>query len=222
MMRGLTISFALLGLAFAAPADQRATELETRQSFQIGPGSGVVLEPSNPGGNCDQDIFEKTGFCIISGKINPRQTFTLPNDKGANLREAIKEAQLEIQRLEAKKSLTEDEKKQLEALKYFVKKTSGVISISPVDGGSTVLVPGRMARRQSSGSPCLVDLEKYQRELMAFLLSFPPRERAQIWKELIQNVCNIQTGPITPDPTIPGGPIKPDQPAPSTTLKPSD
>lgn len=221
-MRGVTISLALLGMAFAAPADQRQAELETRQTFQIGEGIGGPMAPGNPGVNCNPEIFKETGFCIIKGGLDRRQTFTLPNDSGSKAREAIKEAQLEVQRLQAKGKLTKAEKQELEALKWFVKKTSGVTVISPAEGGSTVLVPGRkmMMRRQSSGSPCLVDLEKYQRELMAFLLSFPPKERAQIWAELIQNVCGIQTGPIKPDPTIPGGPIKPDPTIPGGPIKP--
>ncbi|KLU88876.1 hypothetical protein MAPG_07857 [Magnaporthiopsis poae ATCC 64411] len=217
-MRGTALTLALLGLALAAPTEQ---PIESRQK------GGVIIigepipgkpNPSKPGDGCDKVIWEKTGYCIILGPIIPSSAAKARRDNGddvlldkdADLKAAIKQAQLELQALQAKKNPTRADLKRIEALKFFIEKTSGVIKIVPPDGGTTVLLPGKMKRQAKSGSPCLVDLEKYAKELQEFLLSFPPWERARIWAQLIQGICGIHVGPITPDPTKPGSPLKPD------------
>ncbi|KAL8338241.1 hypothetical protein RB601_006503 [Gaeumannomyces tritici] len=235
-MRGTALSLALFGLALAAPTTEQP--IESRQKggiIKIGePGSGG-MKPSQPGDDCNKQIWDQTGYCVILGPViikpsattkSRRDDINLGGDKNADLKAAIKQAQLELQALQAKKNPTRADKKRIEALQYFIEKTSGVIKIVPPSGGgSTVLLPGRMAIKRDGGgksgsSPCLIDLEKYAKELQEFLLSFPPWERARIWAQLIQGVCGIQTGPILPDPTTPGGPIKPDPVTSGAPLKP--
>lgn len=228
-MRGTALSLALFGLALAAPTEQ---PIESRQKggvIKIGePGSGG-MNPSQPGDGCNKQIWDQTGLCVILGPgIKPTKTRRDDINLGgggdrdaAELKAAIKQAQLELQALQAKKKPTRADKKRIEALQYFIEKTSGVVKIVPPSGGSTVLLPGRVRREAGSGgSPCLVDLEKYAKELQEFLLSFPPWERARIWAQLIQGVCGIQTGPIIPDPTTPGSPVKPDPVTSGAPLKP--
>lgn len=224
-MRGTALTLALLGLALAAPTEP---PIESRQKggiIKIGePGSGGSLDPSQPSDGCDQLIWEKTGYCVILGPLKPssaakaRRDDVALLDKDADLKAAIKQAQLELQALQAKKNPSRADEKRIEALKFFIEKTSGVIKIVPPSGGTTVLIPGRKKRQASS--PCLVDLEKYAKELQEFLLSFPPWERARIWAQLIQGICGIHVGPITPDPTKPGSPIKPDPVTSGAPLKP--
>ncbi|KAL8371648.1 hypothetical protein RB595_001445 [Gaeumannomyces hyphopodioides] len=237
-MRGTALSLALFGLALAAPTATTEQPIESRQKggvIKIGePGSGG-MNPSKPGDGCNKEIWDQTGYCVILGPVikpsattkTRRDDINLGGGDAADLKAAIKQAQLELQALQAKKNPTRADKKRIEALQYFIEKTSGVIKIVPPSGGSTVLLPGRAVttktRRDASkpgGSPCLVDLEKYAKELQEFLLSFPPWERARIWAQLIQGVCGIQIGPIVPDPTTSGAPVKPDPVTSGAPLKP--
>ena len=232
-MRGTALALALLGLALAAPTEPPIESRPKGGIIIIGePGSGG-LNPSQPGPGCDQPIWEKTGYCIILGPLKPPSAAKARRDDGndvllgkdADLKAAIKQAQLELQALQAKKNPSRADQKRIEALRFFIEKTSGVIEIVPPSGGSTVFIPGRKKRRAESGGdskPCLVDLGKYAKELQEFLLSFPPEERARIWAQLIQGICGIHVGPITPDPTHRGSPLKPDPVKSGAPLKPGN
>ncbi|KAK0620960.1 hypothetical protein B0T14DRAFT_567676 [Immersiella caudata] len=142
------LAISLLGLS---AVNALPSNVQDRQGWIIGGPSNGAITPGTPGGglpSCNPDLpLEKQEPCLyqpVTGELRPapkkRQTLIPSN---ASKKEAIKTLELELQRLEKKKSPSKAEKSAITTIKKELKRLAGIKDITPPPGGSSTFVPGK-------------------------------------------------------------------------------